>query len=91
MTLRRQLRGLNSCTAEWYRRWQARIYLEDLYHYCIALEWYRRQQPGTWLQSVYSTVIVSLKPTEDQELLRTMFLFRRQYCFRALIHSVALS
>ena len=32
LTLRRQLRGLNTCTAGWYRRWQARDILEELYY-----------------------------------------------------------
>ena len=32
LTLRRQLRGLNTCTAAWYRRWLAKQLLEDVYH-----------------------------------------------------------
>ena len=31
LTLRRQLRGLNTCTAAWYRCWQAKDLLEDVY------------------------------------------------------------
>ena len=31
VTLRRQLRGLNMCTAAWYRRWQAKDLLQDVY------------------------------------------------------------